>query len=194
MPSPRKVQQQGVRAAAACLEQGGLILFPTDTVWSVGGDGTDPVTVERLCNLRGHRHTGDFELLVHSFPMLYTYVEPLHPRLETLLIYHRRPLALFCRGRQGLPGRLLQPDGQVAVRMVRDDYSRRLIEYFGRPLVTAFAARAGHPPPDRLESVHPFFLDKVDYVSDAPSAPEATGSPAVLVSLSEKEDLIFHRE
>ena len=80
------VTYQEIEGAVRALENGGIILYPTDTIWSIGCDATDPVGVERVCRLKGSKSTKGFELLVDSVQMLKEYIEHLHPKIETLLV------------------------------------------------------------------------------------------------------------
>ena len=67
------ISHQDLERAIETLQTGGLILYPTDTIWSIGCDATDPVAIERICNLRGHRSTSEFEVLMGSLDMLQHY-------------------------------------------------------------------------------------------------------------------------
>ena len=70
------------------LANDGIILYPTDTIWGLGCDATNPVAVERIYNLKQSDRSNSFILLVDSIAMLKEYVSSVHPRLETLMIYH----------------------------------------------------------------------------------------------------------
>ncbi len=185
--------QHEVETSAAILEDGGLVLLPTDTLWSIGADGTDPVATERICNLRDNRSTASFELLVDSFQMLYAYCERLHPRLETLLVYHARPLTLKCTSLGKVPARLLDDSGNLAVRLVRDPFCQKLIQQFGKPLITAFAHAEGQDYASNFNAIQRRIIRSVDHVVRLPEL-ESSGSPPVMVSLSEREELVFLRE
>lgn len=191
--SPAEQRQSDVLRATDILNGGGLILLPTDTVWSIGADGTDPVSAERLCNLRGSRSTLSFEILVDSFEMLYTWCDNLHPRLETLLMYHVRPLAMLCKSKGKLPSRLLREDGCLAIRMVRDPFGKALLRHFGKPLLTAFAAAYDQPFPKDFGKISSKIIQGVDFVVRH-SRSRPPGEPAVMVAVSNKDDLVFLRE
>jgi L-threonylcarbamoyladenylate synthase len=180
--------------AIGILRNGGLLLYPTDTIWSIGCDATDPVAVERVCNLKGRKSADDFEILVDSLDMLGAYVEHLHPKIETLLAYHVRPLTvLFERGRN-LPERLLGKEGRVAIRIVRDAFCRALIGVYGAPLVASPAAPIHQPHPHNFGAVSSAIIEGVDYVVKYRQSDKRTGEPAVMITLADDDELVFLRE
>lgn len=185
---------QEIEQAVAVLQSGGLLLYPADTLWSIGCDATDPVAVERICNLRENRSTSEFEILVSSIDMMRHYVDHLHPKLETLLAYHVRPLTVqFERGRN-LPDRLIDPDGAVAVRLAQAPFCRALIKTYGRPLIAVQASREGQTIPASFGAVSSSIIGGVDYVLQPHQKNGITGEPAVMVRLSKRGELEFLRE
>lgn len=185
---------QEIEQAVAVLHSGGLLLYPPDTQWCIGCDATDPVAVERVCNLRGSRSTAEFEILVSSIDMMRRYVDHLHPKLETLLAYHVRPLTIqFKRGRN-LPDRLIEPDGAVALRLIHDPFCRALIKAYSRPLIAVQASGEEQAAPAAFGAVSSGILEGVDYVLRQRERNSITGEPAVMVRLSERGHLEFLRE
>ena len=91
------------------LENGGLILYPTDTIWGIGCDATNTEAVEKLIELKQYSGKKPFFLLVSSLQMLKRYVEQVHPRVETLLAFHERPLTIMYDCGINLPQRVLAP-------------------------------------------------------------------------------------
>ena len=185
------VSHDEIQGAIDALHTGGLILYPTDTVWSIGCDATDPVAIERICNLRGHRSTDDFELLFHSFDLLRRHVAHIHPRLETLLAYHVRPLTVLFDQPRRLPERLGAP---IAARLVQDECCRALIAAYGAPLIATAASLHGHPYPANFGAVSSQVIEGVDYVFKYRQQDKSNGEPSVMVRLSERDELEFLRE
>ncbi len=178
----------------AALRHDGLILHPTDTVWSISCDATNPVAVERLFRLKQDRDPKQFELLVGSLNMLRRYVQHLHPKLETLLYYHVRPLTVLFEGIRHLPDRLLSADGTLGIRLAQDDYCRELIRSYGYPLYVTPANSPGASYPNGLGSVRSDILQGVDYIAKQQDHPSASRELPVVVKLSEQDELLFLRE
>ncbi|MCB0571964.1 MAG: Sua5/YciO/YrdC/YwlC family protein [Phaeodactylibacter sp.] len=188
------VQNYDLDNALAVLHQGGLILYPTDTVWSIGCDATQPVAVSRLLQLKRADSASGMEILVNSLEMLRQYVGHLHPRIETLLLYHVRPLTVRYEKGRNLPGILLDTDGSVSIRLVQDAYCAGLIENLGRPLVATPAdLRKGYFPIN-FGAISSDVIERVDYVARHRRSDKSPAQPSVMVQLSLKDELEFLRD
>lgn len=185
---------QEIEGALEILHNGGLLLYPTDTLWSIGCDATDPVAIERVCNLKGRKSTEDFEVLVDSLEMLRQYIDHLHPKLETLLAYHVRPLTVIFENGRNLPERLLAARRRVAFRLAQDKFCRTLITAFGRPLIATPAHSHDQPYPVNFGAVSSVIIEGADYVVKYRQNEKEAGEPAVMVQLSRRDELVFLRE
>ena len=179
--------------AVHSLGAGDLILFPTDTLWSVGCDLENPVALIRLARLKLDHDDYPIELLVSSVNMLKKYVRHLHPRLETLLDYHTRPLSIAIEEPVKLPKELNKYLPKAVFRLVREGTVHQLIERFGRPLVATFAYRKDHPLPINMGVISSDILESIDKVYNFNGQESANNLP-VMVELSDKEELMFLRE
>lgn len=188
------VQNYDLDHALLALTKGGLILYPTDTIWSIGCDATNPGTIQKLFRLKQNPSYQNVEILVDSIKMLRNYVQHLHPRIETLLIYHLRPLTVLFERAINLPKSLMGPGRTIAIRLVQDQYCRSLIEAFGKPIVATSANVHKEPLPAYFGSVSSTIIQGVDYVVKHRQQEKSHGYPSVMVKLSDKDELIFLRE
>lgn len=181
--------------ALLTLSQGGLILFPTDTTWSVGCDALNPLAIRKLLQLYQQKNTYPIELIVNSIGMIKSYVEQLHPRVETLLVYHTRPLTILLEQARRVPQEALYPDGSVAMRLTQDEFARLLVSQFGRPIATTPACVEGRPFPTHFGAISSEILQGVDHVSKFKQHDKNQGELSVMVKLSDgDEELVFLRE
>lgn len=176
------------------LDQGGLILYPTDTIWGIGCDATNPTAVSRVYDLKKRDHSKSFVILVDSIHMLKQYVDHLHPRIETLLLYHLRPLTVIYNQGVNLAENASALDGSVAIRIVKDPFCRALINTFDRPLIATSANINNEPFPANFGEVSSEIIQGVDYVVKHRQHEKGLGQPSVIVRLSDKDELIFIRE
>lgn len=189
------VQNYDLGGAFFALRRGSLILFPTDTIWSVGCDACNPEAIQRLQELCCRTTPGHMEVLVSSIGMLKNHVAHLHPRIETLLVYHTRPLTVLFEEGCNLPPIALEDDGGVAIRLVRDEYCRQLIGAFGGPLAVMPACVNQQPIPTHFGAISSEILQGVDYVSKYRQHERNPGELPVMVKLLEgDEELLFIRE
>ena len=188
------VQNYDLESALETLQSGGLILYPTDTVWSIGCDATNLRAVGRIRQLKKTDDALGLEILVSSIDMLRRYVAHLHPRIETLLLYHLRPLTVAYRQGRNLPNSILDENGQVAIRLAQDEYCRQLITRLGKPVVATEAdLRLGYYP-DSFGAISSDVIERVDYVSKYRRSDKIPAQPLVMARLSPRDELEFLRE
>lgn len=181
--------------ALSSLRSSGLILFPTDTLWSIGADAKDPVAILRLLRLYHLVESPHpVEILVSSLEMLKQYVPGLHPKLETLLLYHVQPLAIQVSRVDLLPVQLREAEVPVAFRLVQDNYCRQLIESFGHPIASIFATFDGKRLPAHFGNINSDVVTATDLVVGLDVPAKKTGQPSVMIRLSADDELEFLRD
>lgn len=189
------VHNYPLEAVLSTLHSSGLILFPTDTLWSIGSDAIDPVAVHRLLRLyRRVTQPQPLEVLVNSIDMLKNHLPDLHPRIETLLAYHRQPLSVVADRVHGLPAPLSYPATMPAFRLVRDHYSLSLIHQLGRPLLSMFASFDGSSLPAHFGAITSDVLTSVDQVVGLQTPESRSTRPSVMVRITPDDHLEFLRE
>lgn len=178
------------------LVHGGLILYPTDTIWGIGCDATNEAAVRKVYELKKRDFNKSFVILAASIDMIKQYVEHLHPRLETLLTYHRRPLTVVYDKAKNLPPNVTAPDGSIAIRIPHDGLCRQLINDFGKPLVATSANISSEPFPGHFGEISSEVIQGVDHVVKYQQHNKQAGTPSVIVKLGDpiKGDIIFLRE
>ena len=97
----------------AVLRRGGIILYPTDTVWAMGCDATNADAVAKITEIKGRSAEKGYILLVDSLEMLKKHITTIHPRVQTLLAYHTRPLTMIYDESVGVASNVLALDGSV---------------------------------------------------------------------------------
>lgn len=183
-----------VTRAASVLSRGGLILYPTDTIWGIGCDATDAAAVASIYKLKRRDPAKSFVVLVNSVAMLQHYVAQLHPRLETLLVYHQRPLTVIYDRGANLAPNATAPDGSIAIRIPQDKYCLDLITAANMPLVATSANVSNEPFPAHFGEVSSEIIQGVDYVEKYRQYDKTRREPSVIVRLNEREELEFLRE
>ena len=177
------------------LRQGGAILYPTDTIWGIGCDATNEAAVNKITAIKGRTPDKGYVLLVDSIEMLKKHVGEVHPRVETLLSFHTRPLTIIYEESFGVASNVLAPDGSVAIRVVQDAFCRELIAQLGHPLVSTSANRSGSPFPAHYGEISSDILEKVDLVVKYKQDNKERGEPSVIARFNQEyEELDFLRE
>ena len=176
------------------LKRGELILYPTDTIWGIGCDATNEDAIEKILRLKGRAASKGLILLVDSVEMLKKYVNHVHPRVQTLLEYHMRPLTVIYDKSKGVAPNALAPDGSVAIRITRDPFCRNLIAQFGKPIVSTSANISSQPFPAHFGEISSDIFEGVDFVVKYKQESKERGEPSVIARLGKDEELEFIRD
>lgn len=170
-----------------------LLLMPTDTVWGIVANATSETAIQRAIHLKGGASHRGMVILVADLDMLKTYVSDLHPRLETLLTLHRRPLTVLYPQTKGLPQRLCGAKGEWAIRICLDPVLAPLIRHFGQPLVGTAACRYDQDIPLHFGEIQSDILEGVDFIAKWRRQEKDGHSPSAMVRLDERHELEFVR-
>jgi len=149
---------------ARLVSTGKVILYPTDTIWGMGCSIRFPETLERIFLIKERPASKSTILLVDSMEMLKRFVKRIHPRVETLLTLHNRPLTVIYPDPIGIPEYLLAQDGSVALRICKDPFCEKLIHQLNEPIVSTSANISGSPSPTSFASIEPCIKEHVDYI------------------------------
>ncbi|MEN9686791.1 MAG: hypothetical protein RLZZ28_2577 [Bacteroidota bacterium] len=151
----------------ACLEkldQGELILYPTDTVWGIGCDATNPAAVEKIYRLKQRSDTKAMIVLVAEERDILTYVTQAELQIFDYIKGVNRPTTVIYEGAVDLAENLLAADGSVAIRICDDLFCKHLIKRFRKPIVSTSANLSGYPAPASFKDIEPIIKDGVAYV------------------------------
>jgi L-threonylcarbamoyladenylate synthase len=149
----------------AALNRGGVIIYPTDTIWGIGCDVSNTAAIKRVYEIKEREADKPLIVLVSDLEMLKEYVDNIHPRIESLLHYHEKPLTVIYKEVRDIPEILRGKNGSVGIRIVQDDYCRNFIRKFGRPIVSTSVNKSGQPAPVHFAEIEFDLLNDADYVS-----------------------------
>jgi L-threonylcarbamoyladenylate synthase len=161
------------------LRQGGLILFPTDTVWGIGCDATNPEAVARIYALKQRPENKALIVLVTEEQDVLKYVAAPDLALFDHLKTRSKSTTVIYAGAIGFADNLIAADGSIAIRICADPFCRHLIKRFGKPIVSTSANRSGQATPAHFGEVGQEIRSGVDYVvrhrqSDTQAASSST--------------------
>lgn len=157
-------ERQDLRDAVHVLRLGGIILYPTDTIWGLGCDATNPEAVERIYRLKQRAESKSMLTLMQSFGQIERYVQDPEDVAFELMEVADKPLTVIFPGAKGLAPNLIAEDGSVGIRLTREPFSRGLIMGLGRPIVSTSANISGQPAPAVFPEISKEILEGVDYV------------------------------
>jgi L-threonylcarbamoyladenylate synthase len=176
------------------LEEGNLILYPTETIWGIGCDATNPDAIKKIDALKNRKEGKNYILLVDSEARLAEYVEYIPPKASNLIAYHTRPLTIVYDKPKNLPACLLAEDGSIAIRVSLDPFCKALVNAFGKPIVSTSANISGQPYPKTFLDINNAIIKGVASIAQYKQYEESETPPSVLVKVVDGEDLIFLRK
>lgn len=157
--------EEDIKMCVATLRRGGLILYPTDTIWGIGCDATRPEAVERVYRLKQRADNKAMLVLVDSVARLERYVDSVPPIAYQLIEVTDKPLTIVYDNALGLAPNLLGDCNSAGIRVTAETFSRRLCERFGRPVVSTSANLSGQPSAATFGEISKEIIDGVDYVA-----------------------------
>ena len=146
------------------LEQGGLILYPTDTVWGIGCDASDKKAVQRIYSLKKRPDTKTMLCMVANDAMLEKYVEEVPDLAYDIMDLAVKPVTIIYDRPRGIASNLVAQDNTLAIRVTADPFCQRLISRFKKPIVSTSANIGGQPTPQSFSEIDDHILKGVDYV------------------------------
>ena len=139
------------------------ILYPTDTVWGLGCDATNAKAVAKIYKIKGREESKSLIVLVSSLHMLKQYVSVPKKAIE-ILKTTKKPTTIIYKKPKGFAKNTIAQDGTIAVRIVKDEFCRKLIKRFGKPIVSTSANISEKPTPKSFLEIDKAILESVDYV------------------------------
>lgn len=182
-----------VNSALEVLKKGGLILYPTDTVWGVGCDATNEAAVEKVYALKQRSESKALICLVSDFKMLNQYVEDVPEVAYDILKYARKPTTIIYDQPIRVAENLIADDNSLAIRVVRDKFCNALIRKFRRPIVSTSANISGAPTPSNFKEIASEILEGVDYVVNLQRT-EKPSKPSAIIKLTNNGEVTVIRE
>lgn len=143
---------------------GGLILYPTDTIWGIGCDATNEEAVRRVYELKRRSDHKAMLLLMDSSAKLNYYVQEVPDVAWDLIELADSPLTVIYSGARNVAPNLLAADGSVGIRITQEEFSHKLCERFRKPLVSTSANVSGDPSPANFSEISETIKAGVDYI------------------------------
>lgn len=177
--------EEDIKKAIDVLRKGGIILYPTDTVWGIGCDATNDEAVKRIYELKRRADSKSLIVLVDSEAALERCVEDVPEVAWQLIEVAVDPLTIVYDKGRGLAPSLLASDGSIGVRITREKFSAELCRRLRRPLVSTSANISGQPAAGCFDGISQEILDGVDYVCTSRRDEPRGARPSGVIKVSD---------
>jgi L-threonylcarbamoyladenylate synthase len=152
-----------IKKACAILREGGIILYPTDTIWGIGCDATNEEAVKKIYEIKQRSDSKSMLVLLDSSAKLNFYVTDLPDIALDLIEVSDHPLTIIYPGAQNVAPSLIADDGSLGIRITKETFSRELCRRFKKPLVSTSANISGQPAPGNFSKINDEIIRSVNY-------------------------------
>lgn len=173
--------ENDIRECLLTLESGGLILYPTDTVWGIGCDATNDEAVLKIYNLKRRNDDKSMIVLLADEKEIEKYVGEMNPVVVDYIKGIRKPTTVIYESARGLSKNLINKNGSIAIRIVKDKFCSELIKRFGKPIVSTSANISGYPPARIFPDIDIEIKSGVDYIVQHRQDDLAEAAPSAIV-------------
>ena len=157
-------QEKDIEQCLKVLKDGGLILYPTDTVWGIGCDATNEKAVEKVYALKQRSDEKAMIVLVAEESDILKHVAAPDLHVFDHLQKTKRPTTVIYEGAIGFADNLIAKDGSIAIRICNDSFCKHLIKRFRKPVVSTSANISGQPAPKTFAEISSAIRSGVDYI------------------------------
>ena len=153
-----------IKKACDVMQAGGLILYPTDTIWGIGCDATNPQAVQKVFDLKRRADNKALLVLLDSPSKLDFYVSEVPDIAWDLIEMSLEPLTIIYSQGRNLASNLISSDGSIGIRITKEEFSKSLCERFRKPIVSTSANISGMPSPANFSEIAEEIRRGVDYI------------------------------
>ncbi len=158
------MMEEEIKNTIEVLEAGGTVVYPTDTVWGVGCDATNPKAVNKINKLKKRLKSKNLIVLIDSEKKLENYVEDVPDIVFDLIENIEKPLTIIYPKAKNLAKNLIAKDGSIAIRITKDEFSKKVAQKFNKPIVSTSANLSGEPSPISFKKIPKEIIENADYI------------------------------
>ena len=187
------VNSDDIKAAVECMRKGGVILYPTDTVWGIGCDATNAEAVARIYKIKKREESKAMICLVDSDNRLQRYVRDVPEVAWDVMNLATSPTTVILDGADGLAANLIADDGSIAMRITKEEFSHELCYRMQKPIVSTSANISGMPAAQNYRDISEEILQAVDYVCKSRRNEHQPHQPSSIIRLRKNGEVTIIR-
>ncbi|GEM67690.1 threonylcarbamoyl-AMP synthase [Sphingobacterium mizutaii NBRC 14946 = DSM 11724] len=188
------IDKEDLNQALETLKSGGLILYPTDTIWGIGCDATNPEAVEKIFALKGRDKGKSMIILLGNDNQLQSYVSEVPEVAYELLEATDKPLTIIYSNAKNLAANVVAEDGSIGIRVVNHPFCEQLLQRFRKPIVSTSANISGEASARNFVEVSDEIVNGVDYVVKFGQQDPSNGTASTIMKLDPSGKFEFIRK
>ena len=185
------LMEEDIACALDALRKGGIILYPTDSVWGIGADATNPDAVEKIYELKKRADTKAMIVLVPEEKWILDYVSEPAPKVADYIKGITKPTTVIYDQAKNVAPNLIALDGSIAIRICKANFAQQLMQAFGKPIVSTSANISGLPTPKCFKDIYLDIIEGVDYVVRSEQEDTSLKAPSAIVKWDKDQIIII---
>lgn len=186
--------KEDIQNAVNVMKQGGVILYPTDTVWGIGCDATNAEAVAKVYKMKQRDDSKAMICLVDSDVRLQRYVRNVPEVAWQLMEYAEKPTTVILDNAVNLAQNLIAEDGSIAIRITHEEFSKELCFRFQKPIVSTSVNVSGEPAAQNFRDIAPEFIEAADYVCFTRRQEHKPHTPSSIIKIKEDGEVTIIRK
>ncbi|WP_413511835.1 L-threonylcarbamoyladenylate synthase [Myroides odoratus] len=186
--------QKEVHKAFEVIKNGGIILYPTDTIWGIGCDATNPEAIKKIYQLKQRAESKSMIVLVNGDRLLHRVFNNIPEVAWEIMEFSTKPTTLILDNPQLVAKEIISEDQSLGVRLVKDPFCFNLIERLKVPLVSTSANLSGYPSPETFIDIDLRIIEGVDYVVNLRQDETKKIQPSTIIKLKENAQVTIIRK
>lgn len=182
-----------INLSLTVLQSSGIILYPTDTIWGIGCDATNEKAVKKIYQLKKREETKSMIILVNHEAMIRKYVSNPSDKILEYLALQSNPTTAIFNNAINLPSSLVNIDGTIAIRIVKDEFCEALLQKLNKPLVSTSANISGEPYPQNFPEISDEIKNGVDFIVQHRQNDLKRYAPSSIIKLDGDNNIIHLR-
>lgn len=183
-----------IKNATSVLKTGGVILYPTDTIWGIGCNAQDAQAVEKVFEIKKRDTNKSLIVLLSDTDELFDYVEKVPPFIFELLKNKKKPLTIIYEKAKNLAANIIASDGSIAIRIPDNDFCKELIKTTKFPIVSTSANFSGTPSSDSFFDIPDEIKRQVDYIVNLNQNKTEKSTASTIIKITGNDDYIVIRD
>lgn len=172
-----------IKQAIEVLRRGGVILYPTDTIWGIGCDATNAAAVKRVYEIKQREDSKSMLVLLENPSRIVGYIDEIPEVAWDLIEFSEKPTTIIYDKAKNLADNLVAADGSIGIRITREAFSSELLKRFRKPIVSTSANISGEPSPANFSEISEAIKKQVDYVVQYRQNEKGNPAPSSIIKL-----------
>jgi len=169
--------------ALEILKKGGIILYPTDTIWGIGCDATNFEAVKRVYEIKQREDSKSMLVLLENPNLILSYIDEIPDVAWDLIEFSEKPTTIIYDKAKNMPVNLIAEDGSIGIRVTKEVFTQQLIKKFRKPIVSTSANISGQPSPRNFSEISEEIKSKVDYIVEYRQNEKKNPEPSSIIKL-----------